>query len=192
MADALTRARAILEALPLTKKQRDLYSRGMAAMDGAALERTTSKLESTLARAPETLAAARELLATQQSQTRKRAVILVENEKLRKILTSTLGEQMEIETTSFPEEAIQLIGRTVPDVVICDIHVPHMDDMATIRRIRAAAGHLPIFVLTANPEQDGLVAAAGATGYRAANAEKELSVAVSSAIKATASLSVKI
>jgi CheY-like chemotaxis protein len=181
-----------LNALPLTKKQRDLYSRGMAAMDEATLEHTTGKLESTLAHAPETLAAARELLATPQPQTRKRAVILVKNEKLQKILTSALGDKLKIETTSFPEEAIQLIGQTIPDVVICDIYIPYMDGMATIRRIRAAAGRCPIFVLTANPEQDGQVAAAGATGYRAANAETELSIAVNSAIEAAAALSIKI
>ena len=59
MADAKTRARNILSALPLSTKQREIYDRGVAAMDDATLERTTSKLESALLRAPETLAAAR-------------------------------------------------------------------------------------------------------------------------------------
>src|SRR6266542_3359025 len=81
MADAKTRARNILRALPLSTRQRELYERGMAAMDDATLERTTSKLESALSRAPETLAAARELLANQQAQSRRSAAIFAEDEE---------------------------------------------------------------------------------------------------------------
>ena len=51
MADAKTRAQDILRALPLSQKQRELYERGVAAMDEATLERTTSKLESALHKA---------------------------------------------------------------------------------------------------------------------------------------------
>ena len=57
MADAKTRAQSILKALPLSPKQRELYERGVAAMDGPTLERATSRLESALAKAPDTLAA---------------------------------------------------------------------------------------------------------------------------------------
>jgi hypothetical protein len=81
MADAKTRAQNILRALPLSQRQRELYERGVAAMDEAALERTTGKLESALSRASGTLDAARELLVSQQAQTRKRAVIPVEDEE---------------------------------------------------------------------------------------------------------------
>jgi hypothetical protein len=55
MPDAKTRGRNILRALPLSQRQRELYERGVAAMDEATLERTTGKLESALSRAPETL-----------------------------------------------------------------------------------------------------------------------------------------
>ena len=81
MANARTRARNILSALPLSTRQRDLYERGVAAMDDATLERTTSKLESALSRAPEVLAAAQELLASQQAQSRKSAAVFVEDEE---------------------------------------------------------------------------------------------------------------
>ena len=67
MSNVKTRARNILRALPLSQKQRELYERGVVAMDDPTLERTTRKLESALLRVPETLAAARELLASLRS-----------------------------------------------------------------------------------------------------------------------------
>ncbi|HEY6349147.1 MAG TPA: hypothetical protein VI636_07040 [Candidatus Angelobacter sp.] len=66
MDDVKTRAWNILRALPLSQRQRELYERGVDAMDEAALEHTTSKLESALSRGPEMLAAARALLANRQ------------------------------------------------------------------------------------------------------------------------------
>jgi CheY-like chemotaxis protein len=187
MADVKTRAQNILRALPLSQKQRELYERGAAAMDEATLERTTSKLESALSRAPATLAAARELLANQQAQSRKRAVIFVQDKEYRHDLTGMLGEKLEIEMADAPEEAIQMIRRTLPDIVICDLKMPSMSGLDLVRRIRRAAS-LPctIFVLTTNPEEDGQVAAAGATGYRVSNTPKDLTRAVTSAIEARA------
>jgi DNA-binding NarL/FixJ family response regulator len=159
-------------------------------MDEATLERTTSKLESALSRAPETLAAARELLVNQRAQSRKRAVILVEDEEYRHVLTGLLGEKLEIETPDAPEEAIQTIRRTVPDIVICDLKRPITTGIDLIRRMRrAASAPCTIFVLTTNPEEDGQVAAAGATGYRASLKATELTRAVTSAIEASVWLS---
>lgn len=193
MADAKTRAQKILRALPLSQKQRERYERGVAAMDEATLERTTSKLESALSRAPETLAAARELLANQQAQSRKRAVILVEDEEYRGVLRGMLSEKLEIETPDAPEEAIQMISRSFPDIVICDFTMPGMGGLNLIRRMRrAASSPCTIFVRTTNPEEDGQVAAAGATGYRVSNTAKELTRAVTSAIKASTWLSDKV
>ena len=194
MVDAKTRAQNILRALPLSQKQRELYERGAAVMDEATLERTTSKLESALSRVPETLAAARELLANQQARSRKRAVIFVEDEEYRHDLTDMLGEKLEIETPDAPEEAIQMIGRTLPDIVICDFQMPSMKGgLDLVRRMRrAASAPCTVFVLTTNPEEDGQVAAAGATGYRVSNTAADLTRAVTSAIEASAWLSDKV
>jgi CheY-like chemotaxis protein len=194
MADAKTRAQNVLRALPLSRKQRELYERGVAAMDEATLERTTSKLESALSRVPAALAAARELLANQQPQSRKRAVIFVEDEEYRHDLTGMLGEKLEIETAHAPEEAIQMISRTFPDIVICDLMMPSMRGLDVVRRIRRAASspRTIFFVLTTNPEEDGQVAAAGAIGYRVSKTATDLTRAVTSAIEARARLSEKV
>jgi len=191
MADVRSRARDILNALPLTERQRERYSRGIVAMDEATLERTTSKLEAALERSPQTLADARQLLAEQRGRTRKRAVLFVESEKLRRNLEDALERELTVEIASSGEEAIQLVRQAPPDVVIYDIRMPESSGIAAIQRIRALAGRCPIFVLTASPEQDGQVAAFGATGYRAAKAEAELSAAVRSAIEASVSFPAK-
>lgn len=68
MPDTRTRARDILKALRLSNRQRDLYERGVAAMDDAMLARTTSKLQPALSQAPKVLAAARELLTSHQRE----------------------------------------------------------------------------------------------------------------------------
>lgn len=185
MADAGTRAREILRALPLSQKQRDLYERGVAAMDEATLERTTSKLESALSTVPNTVAAARKLLASQLAQSRPRVVVVIEDAEYRHVLASMLGQELEVETTDAPEEAIQMIGRAVPDIVICDFKMPRMHGVDLIREMRrVASAPSAIFIRTTNPEEDGQVAAVGASGYPASNTAMELTRAVTSAIEA--------
>ena len=126
MADVKSRARSILKALPLSPKRRELYERGIAAMDEATLERTTSRLESALSKAPATLAAARKLLESQQAQQRKRVLIMVEDEAYRRDLVDQLSnrlhDKVEIETFEAPQNVIGMIDRMVSirGVVICD------------------------------------------------------------------------
>jgi CheY-like chemotaxis protein len=155
-------------------------------MDEAMLERTTSKLESALSRAPETLAAAEQLLEQQEPKSRKRAVIFIEDEKYRHDLTDLLSGKLEIETPDASEEALQAIDRRHPQIVIFDLSMPAMNGLEVVKRLRREASFedCTIFVLTSNPEEDGQVAAAGATGYRASNAVTDLSRAVTSAVEA--------
>ncbi len=157
-------------------------------MDEATLERTASKIESALSSAPEALAAARELLTNQQAQSRKRAVIFVEDEQYRRVLASALGEKFEIQTPGALEEAIELLG-SFPGVVICELKAPSRQRVQIIRRMRRASSSCPIFVRTADPEEDGQVAAAGAIGYRASEKVADLARTVTSAIEASSWLS---
>lgn len=98
---------------------------------------------------------------------------------------------MEVETPGAQEDAVQVIGRDRPEIVIFDLKMPHMDGLEVVRRIRRESSLLncTIFVLTSNPEEDGQVAAAGAMGYRVSNTVKDLSRAVTSAVEARSSLS---
>jgi CheY-like chemotaxis protein len=186
MSEAKTRALEVLKRLPLSRRQREMYERGVAAMDDAALQRTTAKLESALSEAPQVLADARKLLAELRDEAPKRAVIFVENDEYRHGLEVTLGGTLDIKMAGAADEAIRLIGATDPDVIISDFQMPNIQGVDLLRRMRlAAATPVTIFVLTSNPEEDGQVAAAGATGYRTANTAAELGRAVTSAIEAS-------
>lgn len=56
------RARKILEELPLSKRQRNLYLEGLEKMTEEEVRLTTDKLEESLRQAPAVLEAARNLL----------------------------------------------------------------------------------------------------------------------------------
>jgi DNA-binding NarL/FixJ family response regulator len=104
-----------------------------------------------------------------------------------------LGQKLEIETTDALEEAIQMIRRAVPGIVICDFKMPRMNGVDLIRQMRrGASAPRAIFIRTTNPEEDGQVAAAGASGYPASNTAMDLTRAVTSTIEASVCLSDKV
>lgn len=49
-------------------------------------------------------------------------------------------------------DALTLIQRTPPDVVLLDIRMPDMDGVEVLRRIRAAHPTLPVIMITANDD----------------------------------------
>lgn len=51
-------------------------------------------------------------------------------------------------------EALEMIGREPPDLVLLDVRMPRLDGLETLRRLRHAPGtaRLPVIVLTANAE----------------------------------------
>lgn len=66
-------------------------------------------------------------------------------------------------------EALDLVTRHVPDLVLLDVGMPSLDGYEVTRRLRAQAAtrHVPILLVTARDEPEVRVAAAaaGATGY---------------------------
>src|SRR5262245_23078027 len=97
MSDTRRRAQNILQKLPLSRKQRELYERGANAMDDEALERTTSKLESALARAPQTLTTARGLMTDKHASSPKHVLVVVEDDDYRDEVSRILGNILYIE-----------------------------------------------------------------------------------------------
>lgn len=65
------------------------------------------------------------------------------------------------------QEAIELVNRLRPDILLLDIHMPLIDGLEATRRIRAADHDVKIVVLTVAAEDDVLFEAlkAGASGY---------------------------
>ena len=54
----------------------------------------------------------------------------------------------EVITTSVPLNALSIVEKQSPDVIVVDYHMPGMDGVALVRQIRAIDAGVPILVLT--------------------------------------------
>lgn len=73
------------------------------------------------------------------------------------------------------EEALRLVARERPDVVLMDLRMPKMDGVAATKRICAEFPDTRVVVLTTYSDDDSVLAAlrAGARGYLTKNARSE-------------------
>jgi DNA-binding response OmpR family regulator len=86
--------------------------------------------------------------------TRQPVVLLVEDEDpLRRVLKGALERDgFTILEAGDGVQALDVIERTPPDIVVLDLNLPVMDGFAVLSRLRtrAATATLPVIVLTAN------------------------------------------
>jgi DNA-binding NarL/FixJ family response regulator len=73
------------------------------------------------------------------------------------------------------EEALQVIAKQKPDLVLLDINMPGMSGVETLGAIRKALFTMPVLMLTVSQNESDLVGAiiAGASGYLLKNTEPE-------------------
>ena len=100
-------------------------------------------------------------------------ILVVEDEPaLQKVLAMRLGmEGFQVETASDGEEALEMIRRSAPDLVLTDLMMPVMDGTELTRNIKGdpALRKIPVMILTALKEQrerDNLISL-GADGFAA-------------------------
>ncbi len=99
-----------------------------------------------------------------------RVLIADDQGLVREGLMTLLGTQDGIEpvaTASDGEEAVALSSRHLPDVVLMDLRMPHLDGVEATRQIRAAHPQIEIVVLTTYADDSSILSAlqAGARGY---------------------------
>jgi DNA-binding NarL/FixJ family response regulator len=93
------------------------------------------------------------------------------------------------------EEAVQLVARQAPDVVLMDLRMPRCDGVEATRRIRADHPGTQVVVLTTYADDDSLFPAlqAGARGYLTKDADgDEIVRAIDDVLSGEAGLSPKI
>lgn len=73
------------------------------------------------------------------------------------------------------DEAVDLVERTSPDVVLMDLRMPRMDGIEATRRVRARFPDVRVIVLTAYADDHRVLEAvrAGASGYLLKDVEEE-------------------
>ncbi len=93
---------------------------------------------------------------SQHAPRRTRRVLVVDdNEIIRDIFSRMLrAGGYEAETASTGEEALELMRRNVPDVVLLDLKMPVMDGPTTLKEIREQHGQVPVVIITAYPDSE--------------------------------------
>ncbi|GHN02929.1 hypothetical protein WSM22_44180 [Cytophagales bacterium WSM2-2] len=88
---------------------------------------------------------------------RKESLVIAEdNIELLNFLASRLKSEFIVHTAANGEEALQIIQRVIPDLVLTDLMMPKMDGMQLIQKIKSdiRTQHIPVVLLTAKNEQE--------------------------------------
>lgn len=104
---------------------------------------------------------------------RERVVLAVDDDpKMRDLLRTALrSETVEVLTAHNGYEALDLTRRLLPDVILLDLHMPQLDGLKTLARLRDASTtrHVPVIMLSADRSAETVSHsyAAGADDYLA-------------------------
>ena len=65
------------------------------------------------------------------------------------------------------KEGLELLSKTMPDIIVTDLEMPVMDGMEVVNKIREINKHVPVLIATAKKSSNDVVAgyAAGANNY---------------------------
>jgi DNA-binding NarL/FixJ family response regulator len=107
-----------------------------------------------------------------------RVVLIDDHDLLRRGMKTMLERQGSIEVVGEADDgdqALELVEKTVPDVVIIDVIMPRKDGIEATREIKEAYPHVGVVVLSGHDEQQFVFDAlkAGASGYLTKTAELE-------------------
>ncbi|GHE07146.1 ATP-binding protein [Klenkia taihuensis] len=94
-----------------------------------------------------------------------RSVLVVDdNADMRDYLTRLLSPRFRVTAAANGEQALTMMARAVPDVLVTDVMMPRVDGFDLLRRLRSgpATADVPVLVLTARAGQEAAVETLGA------------------------------
>jgi two-component system response regulator (stage 0 sporulation protein F) len=97
----------------------------------------------------------------------KKILIVEDNEVVQDVLRQFFESRYRVQIAGNASQALSIIVRAVPDVVLLDIRMPGLDGVSLLRSLREMGVTFPIFIMTG---YDSLQVAqdvlnAGANGY---------------------------
>jgi len=75
------------------------------------------------------------------------------------------SKNYKVRTAPNGEEAIKLIKKEIPNIVLLDINMPVMNGIETLKHIRENYGDLPVIMITANIEKLPALQDMGISGF---------------------------
>lgn len=96
-----------------------------------------------------------EVLEKEKSQAEKqetRTILIVEdNDELRTFLAESLSQKYQVMEASDGQEGLEIAVQHVPDIIVSDVTMPHMDGFDFCRLIKEleVTNHIPVIMLTA-------------------------------------------
>lgn len=102
-------------------------------------------------------------------ETKPPTVLVIDDKEvnLRLMRAYLQAEPYQVVTSDDPQEALQLIGRDPPDLVLLDLMMPMLDGFAVLELLKEVAPNVPVLVITGLDERDARLRglAAGARDY---------------------------
>ena len=82
------------------------------------------------------------------------SILIVDDEQsVREVLSEYFSEQgYAVETAGDGEEALAVVRRSTPDLVLLDVRMPGIDGVETLRRMRGIAPAVSVIMVTANED----------------------------------------
>jgi signal transduction histidine kinase/DNA-binding response OmpR family regulator/ligand-binding sensor domain-containing protein len=97
------------------------------------------------------------------TETNKNTILIIEdNSDIRQYLSTHLSKEFEVVLAEDAEQGLDIILKSLPDLILCDIAMPGMDGIQLTRQVKGQieTSHIPIILLTARTallfKMDGL------------------------------------
>jgi DNA-binding response OmpR family regulator/two-component sensor histidine kinase len=110
------------------------------------------------------------LFETKKARRKEKIVVIEDNATTRHIVKHILAKQgIHVIAAHDGEEGMEIIKRTMPDMVLTDLYMPGIDGFEVLRRLRKSreTRHIPCILLTGSREREDVIKglASGANDY---------------------------